>query len=144
MNFSDTSYYKSLPEEEKLFSKRIVDWINFVHEKNSEKFSFFLDESQCSFAEDILHFFKIDNYSFFGGYKEAKRKLLGVFPYFESVDNEEFPLKPILISFSNFRIMTHRDILGSLMSLQIKREMIGDIIINENKAVVFLYRNNFV
>lgn len=36
---------------------------------------------------------------------------------------------------------THRDILGSLMGLGIKREMIGDIIINEDKAQFFCHNS---
>ena len=35
-------------------------------------------------------------------------------------------------------MLSHRDILGSLMALGIKRETVGDILIEEGRAVVFV------
>ena len=50
------------------------------------------------------------------------------------------PIKLYSVISSNAEF-THRDILGSLMGLGIKREMIGDIIINEDKAQFFCHNS---
>ena len=42
-------------------------------------------------------------------------------------------------SFRKADKLSHRDILGSLMSMQIKREMLGDIIVSEGCAEAMIY-----
>ncbi len=73
----------------------------------------------------------------YGGYDNAERSI-AVFGD-EKVTGYEcsYPvvfvkIEPLLMKFSDN--LTHRDFLGSLMGLGLRREMLGDIIINENVA----------
>ena len=70
----------------------------------------------------------------FGGAEECERVMLGFFPDFCEPDISLFPISRILIS--GVSGMSHRDILGSVLGLGIKREMTGDIFINDDKAVI--------
>lgn len=75
-----------------------------------------------------------------GGYEGAERNVacFGDREYFE--DNNDYPIKCIMISPVNQKFaddLTHRDFLGSLMGLGIRREVLGDIIINENCGYLF-------
>ncbi len=70
----------------------------------------------------------------FGGNAECERVMLGFFPDFLEPDENIFPITRILIS--GVSGMSHRDILGSVLGLGIKREMTGDIFINDDKAVL--------
>lgn len=75
-----------------------------------------------------------------GGYDGAERNIacFGDREYFE--DNNDYPIKCIMISPVNQKFaddLTHRDFLGSLMGLGIRREVLGDIIINENCGYLF-------
>lgn len=74
---------------------------------------------------------------FYGGYPDAERVMLGVFPG-EEADRGDFPILPITISLPKLSALSHRDILGSLMALSITRESIGDILIEPRRAIVFL------
>ena len=75
---------------------------------------------------------------FFGGYDEAERTLMMVIP--EYIDDEEAKteVSALLIKARNLREMSHRDFLGSLMGLGIKREMVGDILVFEDKCIIFV------
>ena len=50
-------------------------------------------------------------------------------PYFYEIEKEDFEIVVCKIIYAkNFEKLTHRDILGALMSLGIKRELFGDIV----------------
>ncbi|MDO4544526.1 MAG: YlmH/Sll1252 family protein [Bacillota bacterium] len=88
--------------------------------------------------------------AFFGGYEDAERTLAVFFPdYVEpwqfnekgllSDAPEDCPLSIIRIKApAGGRKLTHRDYLGSLTGLGLKREMIGDILTTENGADVII------
>ncbi len=75
-----------------------------------------------------------------GGYDDAERCVVcfGDREYFN--DNSDYPINCICIKPVNQKFadnLTHRDFLGSLMGLGIRREMLGDIIISENCGYLF-------
>lgn len=79
-----------------------------------------------------------------GGYEDAERCVacFGDREYF--VDNSDYPIKCILIKPVNQKFadtLSHRDFLGSLMGLGIRREVLGDIIISENCGYLFCLEN---
>ena len=79
-----------------------------------------------------------------GGYEDAERCVacFGDREYF--TDNTDYPIKCILIKPVNQKFadnLTHRDFLGSLMGLGIRREVLGDIIISENCGYLFCLEN---
>lgn len=73
--------------------------------------------------------------SFFGGYPDAERKMVCFSPDDET---DGYPIVPIIITGTNKAAISHRDYLGSIMGLGIKREKTGDIIINGEKSIVFV------
>ena len=65
----------------------------------------------------------------FGGYRQAERARLVIYPQFFLTETIESPVRVIQARGNfNFVNVSHRDYLGSLMGLGIKREKIGDII----------------
>ena len=77
----------------------------------------------------------------FGGHENCERKILGVFPEWEEPDTGEFPISLIGISCSFKKDFSHRDYLGSLMGLGIERDRIGDILVTDDEAFVFLHQS---
>lgn len=83
----------------------------------------------------------------FGGYRESERKI-GVFipAIYGVASEEEFAdfgsdfLKAVRIEKDKFSTLSHRDYLGAIMSLGIKRETVGDILPNERGADVVVFR----
>ncbi len=71
-----------------------------------------------------------------GGYENAERCIA----VFGEAENSELPLAIIKAEPLNRKFadaLSHRDFLGSLMGLGIRREVIGDIVISENVAYIF-------
>lgn len=124
--------------EDKLFEKRIIDMINASSDKYIDKFSVFLNERQISMAVSILRQEQFQNYMFFGGHENSERMVLGTFGMYETPDASNFPIIPITVSFNAKYTLSHRDFLGALMNLLIKREAVGDILVGEGICVIFL------
>ena len=131
------SFLRNLSRSDHLLVDKILDWVSIANEKYSEKFSYFLDCRQSKIAKQVLDSIKFDNYKLFGGYDEAHRLVLGVFSPYNEININDFPVKGLTFIHRKCDILTHRDVLGSLMSLNISRDCIGDIIICEGKAIVF-------
>ena len=147
MLFTDTDYFKSLSDDDKLLSRRVLDWIELSENKYTAKYSAFLDNHQLEVCKSVLSYMNFINYSFYGGYENASRFVLGVFPpYSDFAVDTDFPIKPVLFSYRTEDELSHRDFLGALMGLQIRRDMIGDILVNNDKCLIFLNESvyNFV
>lgn len=113
--------------------KRLSD-ICFISEKQGiPRFTAFLNEQEQFFAESYLSARKI-MYSLWGGADCCVRKMLCVMPYEDEV---QFPVFPLTVTYKKAFSLSHRDFLGSFMSLGIGREQIGDILTGEGYAVVF-------
>jgi RNA-binding protein YlmH len=77
-------------------------------------------------------------YLFFGGYEEAERVFFGAFPHWCDNFHSYFPIKALTFTFRQTDSLSHRDFLGTFMSLGITRESIGDILIEKGRAVAFV------
>lgn len=76
----------------------------------------------------------------FGGCDIAERKMIRFGSEEEAGYVQDFPIaairiRPIMNKFSDE--LNHRDFLGAIMNLGIKREMLGDIFVKGNEACVF-------
>ncbi|HAO68603.1 MAG TPA: RNA-binding protein [Ruminococcaceae bacterium] len=130
-----------LAGEEKILYSRFRDAINAARLKNQMKFIGFLDIRQQEILKTTALSEKFSSWRLFGGFPEAERKVAGFFP--DYIDWEEsssslFPVVPITARFREQDKLSHRDFLGSLMSLRISREMIGDILVGNGIAVFFV------
>lgn len=121
--------------DEKVFCPRVEDTFRQCANSDKPKFLGFLTEGEAGKAEGILKNLG-GKFSFFGGFPEADRVMLCCKPYW--CDDVEFPIVPITATFRNQDTLTHRDILGALMGLGIKREAVGDILTEEGRAVFFI------
>ena len=127
------------PEEER-FADRMDDLFQLCRQKNIPRFSTFLDERQQKIAQMVSLRYPQSVHCFFGGYEGAQRQMLGVFPDYMEPSQEAFPLVGVTATYRQADSPTHRDFLGALMALMIKREAIGDLVLipQEGKAVLFL------
>ena len=82
---------------------------------------------------------------YYGGYPDAERTVAVFLPaFFEADDVEVFfdtqpdenPLTLLRLDKDRFHALTHRDVLGALMGLGIKRELLGDIVTDDGGAYV--------
>lgn len=134
----DLRFLGDISQDDRLLAARILDNADQSENKYTEKFTFFLDEHQQMLAKKVLSSVCFENYSFFGGYEDAQRKILGTFAPYSVPDNSAFPLKAFTFEHRKADRLSHRDYLGCLMSLGIDRATVGDIIVSDGAAVVFV------
>lgn len=100
----------------------------------------FLDMRQRTLAEVQCRQHRGLRYCFYGGYEDAERTAAVFLPdYAERKEHD--PLALLRITRDGHRILSHRDYLGSLMGLGIKREMIGDILVREDGADIVVIKD---
>ncbi len=74
----------------------------------------------------------------FGGYDDAERVFAAFYAEYCEPTDDDYPIVSLTLTSRSSVALTHRDYLGSLMSLGITRESVGDILIEAGRAVIFL------
>ena len=110
-------------KDDKMLISSVYDKLEQSGLKNYSCYSDFLDARQLRLIEGFFGFLK-DDLVFYGGILDAERKIAT-----KRYEYSEVPIK--IIKIKTPADITHRDVLGSLMSLGIKRQKIGDIIIDD-------------
>ena len=139
-------------ENNELLLAHINDLIKKSIKENIITSTFFLSLSEQTYFNDQIiailkkYEHKI-NFIFDGGNKEENdRKILFIIPASLDLNNYLFlknkMISLLLIEAKSLKFsepLSHRDFLGSLMNLGIKREMIGDIILSKDKKEGVIY-----
>lgn len=124
--------------EDALLRARVEDAVRLCEIRSCPRFVGFLDERQQTVARAVLHHCRGVPFLFWGGYEDAERTLLGLFPSFQEPEPAGFPLLALGFSYRRDVGLTHRDFLGTLLSLGVKRETIGDIVWGPGLAVAYV------
>ena len=128
----------SLTEQDSVFLARVEDSVNICRLRSIPKYIGFIDERQVELAKRQLASMGFSNYCFRGGYDDAKRVFLCILPdYMSCEEHDEYPVFCCYFRFRDCDKLSHRDFLGSIMALSVKRETIGDILVKDGEAVVF-------
>jgi len=134
--------------EKDILMSHILDLKDKAATEGYITFSNFLSIDELSY---ILKVEKINNQYvdtfYFGGYCDCERKIAIFVPSFWQADENTLvekltengyePIKLISVQKDRFSSLNHRDYLGALMGLGIKREMIGDIIVQDDGCKLF-------
>lgn len=128
----------ALNEEERFLAAHISDLQRLSAKSGVPRFSAFLNEREAVVAAQAVR----GKPEFFGGYDGAARTVCGFFEdtYAEEMPHKDlFPVRAVTFSFRVCDKPAHRDFLGALLALGIKRELLGDILVAEGYAVVFCH-----
>jgi RNA-binding protein YlmH len=118
-------------EKNELSKIKILDKIRLYEKTGAIQSTTFLDPSEIIQNKNLYS--KIPH-TVFGGVENAERCILLI----GSDDVEEARAQINIIQITSRNKLTHRSILGSLLGLGIKREVVGDIIVSDNIANVFV------
>ena len=126
-----TAHIKDIELKNKMY--KVIDKANSCLKNYDIKATEFLNPFEVKNAIDILNSESDLKYKVDGGYENAERQLIYIFPYYIEEDDVESDLRVIQIEGNfKFKAISHRDYLGALLNLGIKREKIGDILIHDN------------
>jgi RNA-binding protein YlmH len=119
-------YYKANGEED--LAARLLDLAENALRSRKYKVSDFIDPFGCSVAETIVAHFDRLKLSLEGGFLGAER-VKAAFIEEDFLGSVEFALDAVQASWDErYFQLSHRDVLGALMAVGIKRELFGDII----------------
>jgi RNA-binding protein YlmH len=117
---------------------RLLDVAEGVLKNRKYKISEFLDPYGYSIAETIAAHYERLLLQSDGGYIGAER-VKAAFVAEDFLGKPDFSLSAFkLLWDSRYYTITHRDVLGALMGLGIKREVIGDIIMNGSSCQIIV------
>lgn len=137
-------------DEDRFLVAKLLDKIEFVAKRNSVEYTDFLDIRQSKMLEKVMKELKLNNYFLYGGYLEAERNVLVIFPNkLEDVFKQgKFDYNSIVevirIKLPNELkgMYSHRDYLGAVIKIGMKREKVGDIITNNNGADLIVLKES--
>ncbi|MEG0314064.1 MAG: YlmH/Sll1252 family protein [Erysipelotrichaceae bacterium] len=113
---------------------RIYDWIERANRTCSIVYTPFLVAQEVE--ELIKCASKQVHLEFDGGCLNANMKIVAIVPEYTN-DQINFPLVKLHTRFAiNYTEINHRDVLGAIMNSGIKREHLGDIIVEDNNIYV--------
>lgn len=140
-------------EEDKILLSHSADLKSRADENSMITSTNFLDLRQCSLLRSLERI-KAETVKtfYYGGYDDAERVCAVFVPSFYDINDgvleyfnlypEDNPLCLLKVTKDRFSSVGHRDYLGALMGLGLKREVIGDIIYDDNGAYIITLRQN--
>ena len=125
--------------EERILLAHVLDKWEQCDSRGIPGHTDFLSPAEQRSALDLLHAAAIHGgYALIGGYETAERRTLCFLPEWQEEPDTESLLSALRISFREEDRLTHRDLLGSLMALGVKRSKVGDILVSPDAADVIV------
>lgn len=122
--------------DDRLLANKILDLTEYVKKNYTYKATVFLDPRQQKLVKDLLKHERDIGYRFDGGFQTSERMLCVI--HHEDMEEADMESSIEILEFTwNHKMSrkpTHRDFLGSLIGSGIKREMLGDINLQEDTA----------
>ena len=130
-------------KEEQLLEKRLIELSNLAFSRDIVTFSDFLNLNELN----ILHRTPKDQFKArfetYGGYELAERQMVAFLPdalcyeYFYPIS--VLKIRPLQKKFSE--TLSHRDYLGAILNLGLERSKIGDIVVQDDFAILFVHQS---
>lgn len=120
-----------IKDQETVFKiRQVIDKIEITQDKHIITYTDFLDPYERRMAISIINRFEDIKFMECGGHKDAERKIIVVYPYYMDHDDINEGLEYLSV-LGHDTGLKHKDYLGTILGLGIKREKIGDIYIHE-------------
>lgn len=142
-----------MQKEEQFFEKRLIELSKIAYNRNIASFSDFMNLNEQNILHTIPKNQLYSPYIIFGGYEDAERQIAVFLPdalsFGISLNDDTQSLRDLFvnkiavlrITSSNEKYaeeLTHRDYLGAILNLGIERKHIGDILVMDKYAYIFV------
>ncbi len=134
-------------QEDKILVSQVFDKISQMNKTQKIENTDFLDMYQISLVETVLKKINFDNYILYGGYEQAERKILIIYPekyniaMIEKNYNKLIKIVRVTLSDEEKGKYSHRNYLGGIVKLGLKREKVGDILVFDDGADIVTVNN---
>lgn len=128
----------------KLKMKKIIDKIRIILKSHTLEVTDFLDPYELKIGISIIRQVQGISYLPYGGGKDSERNILYIFPdYMDFIDLDD---EIAYLQIDRIEGLSHRNYLGSILALGVKRDKLGDILLYK-KSVIFIVKReikNFI
>jgi len=127
-------------KEEVMLQKRLIELSKIAYQRDIVTFSDFLNLNELNILHTIPKNELHTRYVTFGGYDYSERQMVAFLP--DALCYEyEYPISILKISPLQKKFsekLSHRDYLGSILNLGIDRCKLGDILVEDEFAIIFV------
>lgn len=135
-------------DEDRIQVSKLIDKINAVEKQNKIQYTDFLSPIELQTLKKALNIIGYKNYMIYGGVENAQRNIIILYPekLEELFTSNQFDYNSILNTIrisqvsSNSEKLEHRQYLGGLIKLGLRREKIGDIIVKDEGADIVVLK----
>lgn len=133
------SVYEHFRKEEHSFIDQVIEWKSIVTEQYRPKLTDFLDPRQQEICKLIIGNNEDIGIGFHGGSTKAERKRCLLYPPYLEPDKSDYELAYYELDYpKKFARLEHRQILGALMNVGLRREKFGDIVTDGERFQIIL------
>ena len=131
-------------QDDKMLLAQILDKIEFSKQREKLEYTDFLDMYQVALVKNFMKKINCENYVLFGGFENAERKVLILYPEKYNINmiekNYSKIMKVIRINLNEEEkgMYSHRNYLGGIVKLGMKREKVGDILVSDDGADILV------
>lgn len=131
-------------QEDKMLLAQILDKIEFSKQREKLEYTDFLDMYQISLVKSFMQKIDFKNFVLYGGFENSERNVLIIYP-------EKYTMNMVEKNYSKIikaiRIIlgdeekgkySHRNYLGGIVKLGMKREKVGDILVSDDGADILV------
>lgn len=131
--------YQHFRPEEREFIDQVLQWKSYVETNYAPKLTDFLDPREQHILKMLIGDHGDVKYQLFGGNPEVERKRALLLPDYFLANQEDFQISLFEIDYPvKFVTIEHPQVLGSIMSLGLKRGKFGDILFMEGRIQFFV------
>lgn len=128
-------------EEERILLSKVLDKLDLAHNREIPAHTGFLSPQERACVEGLLHAVGRPRHVFWGGFEGAERTLCALLPDWQGADGWQDGAGPVCalrVSYPEDAPLTHRDFLGAILGLGIRREKVGDLLVRRGICDVLL------
>ena len=131
-------------QEDKILLAQILDKIEFSKQREKLEYTDFLDMYQVSLVKSFMKKIDFENYILYGGFENSERNVLIIYPEKYNLNmiekNYSKIIKVIRITLNDEEKgkYSHRNYLGGIVKLGMKREKVGDILVSDDGADILV------
>ena len=131
-------------QEDKILLAQILDKIEFLKQREKLEYTDFLDMYQISLVKSFLKKIDFENYVLYGGFENAERNVLIIYPdkynanMIEKNYSKIIKVIRIILNDEEKGKYSHRNYLGGIVKVGMKREKVGDILVSDDGADILV------
>ena len=132
-----------MQKEELMLQKRLIELSKIAYQRGIVTYSDFLNLNELNILHTTPKQEFYSRYETFGGYEFSERQMVAFLPdalcYEKNYPIAALKIEPLQKKFSE--TLSHRDYLGAILNLGIERSKLGDILVEEEYAILFVHKS---